>query len=527
MSNRLKAKLRKIEKMGKSELLGVIDVGASAIRLVIAEKKEKKDYIILESLSQPNRLGTDTFLDGKISAESAWATVKILKKFKRALKDYKVTQFRLVATSAVREAANRDYFIDYIYQNTGLKIQVIEGEEECQFIFLSIRNKMLDANIDISEPSLLLDLGTGTARIIFIKDGKMLFTQSLKLGSLRLREILQDIDVQSSEFHKVLRAFIQADIELIRKVSPFPKISRFIVTGVAMGDILQVLEPDLLQKNVTKVETNWFYNILDSFKSTSQEQFIEKFNVSVDKADVLVPTIIIYRHFIEIFNPDEIVIPKSSLAEGVILNEFAPLENFDEHIIASAIEYAKKFGCEESHAQHVMLLCESIFTQTRSLHGLDKSYLIILKAAALLHDIGHYVNDQAHHKHTQYLIYASSIIGLTTSQLAQIAVIARNHRRYDVSIPLWQFPELASADKNVLTKLIAILRIANALDRSHTRRVSSLKIKLDKDHHQVIFKVRINKSIPLEKWAFKHNMELFSKIFYVDCILREERILNE
>jgi len=512
--------------MKKSKLFGVIDVGASAIRMVIAEKDDKKVFKPLESLTQSIRLGTDTFLNGTISAESAWATVKILKKFKRILKDYNASQFRLVATSAVREAKNREYFLDYIYQNTGLQIQTIESTEECEFIFSSMRSEMLEANIDLAAPSLLLDLGTGTARIILIKDQKMLFTQSLKLGSLRLREILHDIDVQSFEFHKVLQAFIKADIDLLRNVLPFSKITQFIATGGVIDDIFRFLKPDFFREKVTKVDTRWFYQILDQYKSVSQEQFVERFNVSSDKADVLVPTIIVYRYFIEIFNPESVIVAHSSLAEGVILNEFSAPEYFDAHIIVSAIEYGKKFGCEEVHAQQVMSLCESIFTQTSSLHGLDESSLLILKVAALLHDIGHYVNDQGHHKHTQYLIAASSIIGLTTDKLAQIAAVARNHRRYAVHFDPWQFRDITEDEKIQLKKLISILRIANALDRSHEKSVKALKIKINKDKHQVTFKVRTTKNIPLEKWAFKHNTQLFSELFYVDCLLSEERIFE-
>lgn len=509
--------------MKKKNLFGVIDVGASAIRLVIAEKCEANSYRLLESLSQSNRLGTDTFLGGTISADSALATVKILKNYKRILKDYNVIQFRLVATSAVREAKNRDFFIDYIYQNTGLQIQTIESEEECKFIFLSSQNKMREAKIDMVAPSLLLDLGTGTARIISIKNQKMLSTQSLKLGSLRLREILQDIDVQSFEFHKVLHAFIKADIDLLRKFSPFPKITRLIIAGGMMDDILRVLKPDLIRNTVTSVETSWFFQILDEFKSVSQERFVEKFNVSHDKADVLVPTIIVYRYFIEIFNPDEVVIPNSSLAEGVILNEFSPIDYIDAHILASAIEFGKKFGCEESHAQQVMQLCESIFKQTKALHGLDERYLLILKLAALLHDIGHYVNDQAHHKHSQYLIAASSIIGLTKHQLAQVAIVARNHRRYAIHFSPSQLPEFTSEEKIQLSKLIAIIRIANALDRTHSNSVSALKIKIRKEKRLVTFKAQINRNIPLERWAFKYNKKLFSKLFYTECLLQAER----
>lgn len=509
--------------MKKSNLFAVIDLGASAIRMVIAEQKEKKPYVVIESLTQSIRLGVDTFLTGLISQDSTIACTKTLKKFRRILADYQVKECRVVATSAVIEARNREYFLDYVYRNTGFRIEAIESQETCKMIYLSVLNEMARANETLAPNSLLVDLGTGNARTVFIKDGKIIWIQSLKLGSLRLREILHDIDVQSFEFHKVLQAFIQADIDLMKKLTPLPKIEHFVATGSMIGDILRYLVPQFADKTFLKVGADWFLKIFTKYKNVTIEQFIEEKKVPLEKADMILPAIIVYWYFASIFKAECIIVTESSLAEGVIHNRVNPIPDFNEHILASARSIYAKFAGDASHAEKVTEIATQIFKQTRPLHKLPYSYLLILQVASLLHDIGHFVDDRKHHQHSEYLIMASPITGLTERQRAYIAVVARNHRHYDVKLEPGRQIEFSNMERTNLTKLIAILRIANVLDKSHTASLEKIKIKYKKDKQQVNFKIFTNESVPLEKWAFMHSKQLFKDIFFVDCILTESR----
>jgi len=512
--------------MKEIQLFAVIDLGASAIRMVIAEQKQKKPYTIIESLSQSIRLGVDTFLHSYISPESAVATVRILKKFKRILNDYQVNDIRVVATSAVNEARNRGLFLDYVFRNTGFHIEAIESQETCKMIFLSICNELARAKEELAPNTLLVDLGTGNARTVFIKDGKMVWVQSLKLGSLRLREILSDIDVQSFEFHKVLQAFVKADIDLMKKLRPFPQIDLFIATGSVIGDMMRYLTPQLAHRTFHKVSTDWFFQIFDKYKNVTIEQFVEDLQIPLETADILLPAIIVYWYYAKTFNPENVIITESSLAEGVVVNKFQPIENFEEHILASARSLVNKFESDEFHANNVLEIATKIFEQTRTLHKLNNDYLLILKVAALLHDVGHFINDRQHHKHSQYLITGSPITGLTERQRTLVALVARNHRHYPLNLESVRSFESSNKEKTSLTKLVAILRIANALDKSHLGCVRDLKLKYKKDRQQLIFKVTTSTNLSLEKWAFMHSTDLFSKVFFVDCTLVEKRELQ-
>lgn len=512
--------------MKKHNHFAAIDIGTSAIRMVIAERDEKKGFRIIESLTQSIRLGVDTFLTNDISQESALATVKIFKKFKRILRDYQISEARIVATSAVSEAQNRAYFQDYVFRQTGFKIEIIESQENCELIFLSVLNELQKAQEKLAPNALIVDLGTGNARCLFIKDSKIIWIQTLKLGSLRLREILHDIDVQSFEFYKVLQAFIHADIAFLKKLMPMDSISQFVVTGSIIGDLIQYLVPQFADQTSIKVSPNWFVQLYEKYKNATIEQFIEQFNIPTEVADILLPAIIVYWDFATTFKSECIIVPNSSLAEGVLIDYYNPLPDFDEHILASARTFAGQFKADEKHSEKVLELSEQIFKQTQSLHKLSKEAFRYLRIAALVHDVGHYIADQNHHIHSQYLVTMSPITGITERERMLIALIARNHRHLEIVLePIKKF-SLTRKEQMLIQKLASILRIANALDKSHAGSVKSIEIKIKPEKNQVIFKIKTKTSAPLERWAFNKCKALFAELFYVEAVLMAERDLG-
>jgi exopolyphosphatase/guanosine-5'-triphosphate,3'-diphosphate pyrophosphatase len=214
------------------------------------------------------------------------------------------------------------------------------------------------------------------------------------------------------------------------------------------------------------------------------------------------------------------------MTEGVLIDYYKPLPDFDEHILASARTLVSQFKADEKHAEKVLELSEQIFKQTHSLHKLSKESFRHLRVAALVHDVGHYIADQNHHIHSQYLVTMSPITGLTERERMLIALIARNHRPLEVALePVKKFSLTRKEQLSVL-KLISILRIANALDKSHADSVKSIEIKIKPEKNQVVFKIKTIPGVPLERWAFANCKNLFSELFYTETLLIVERDLG-
>lgn len=508
----------------KSNLIfAVIDIGANAIRLEIIESKNDTEYTVLESLRQPVRLGKDTFLTNSITAESAHTALKILKNFRKKIREYGSVPTRIVATSAVSDANNRLSFVDFIRQNCGFDIEILENQQVSQLL---VRAILADIKPILPNPDsnmLIVDLGSGNVQVAFLKNQNILLNRTLKIGGLRLKQILHNVEVESAEFYKTLRAFIHNNIDLLKTTLPTENVDYFIASGSLMTDILSLLETTEKIQPPCAIELSVFNKLFERFKNATVDQVVSQFNIPLESADILLPTLTVYGYFLKIIQPQTIIFSTASLTEGVILDHFSTTTSTRDQVIAAAKTYGQKFNYDHLHAGQVARLAESIFIQTRKLLGLNKSDLVILLIASYLHDIGRYVNDRDHHKHSEYLIAAASLPSISGIRLAKAALIARNHRHFAIKLNPKLVASLTNTDIIKLEKLTAILRLANALDRSHSQVISDVTVTHKKAQNRLNFKINARGNVALEKWAFNYARELFQNITYMECALVQER----
>ena len=173
-----------------TKTVAAIDVGANSLRMVIAEVLPDGRIEVLERLQRAVRLGQDTFRRGRLGAASMRAAVAILRDYQRVLKLYRVERVRAVATSAAREASNADTFLDRIYIATGLKVEVIGTPEESRLTVSAVRQAVGDALGVSHGKALIADVGGGSTLLTLLEDGEIVTSQSLRLGSIRLQEML-------------------------------------------------------------------------------------------------------------------------------------------------------------------------------------------------------------------------------------------------------------------------------------------------------------------------------------------------
>jgi hypothetical protein len=170
--------------------VAVIDIGASAIRLLVAEAAEGRDVLVLEDLSRGVLLGKDTFTNGRLGAASIEATLKSLEGFRRVIEGYGVVHYRAVATSAVREALNRDTFLDRVRLRTGIDVEVIDGSEENRLTYVAVRECLRGHEALTSADALLVEVGGGSADISYLHNGEPIRSGTYPLGSIRMRQSL-------------------------------------------------------------------------------------------------------------------------------------------------------------------------------------------------------------------------------------------------------------------------------------------------------------------------------------------------
>jgi exopolyphosphatase/guanosine-5'-triphosphate,3'-diphosphate pyrophosphatase len=252
-------------------------------------------------------------------------------------------------------------------------------------------------------------------------------------------------------------------------------------------------------------------------------QISEKFDLPIEHSDLLLSSTYVYLSFLELSKADAIIFSDISFTE-CILNSMAGINKSSfiaKQMWKSAINIGDKYHFDRKHALHVAKTAVKIFDELKSIHNLSIKHRFILKLAALWHDIGIFIQNSEHHKHSYYLISNIEMPGLSNSDIQLIATIARYHRR---SMPKKYHPEyisLKDRDRVVVSKLASILRIADALDRGHSQIAENLKIETLEN--EIILNVSFKKSGWLEKMHFQSKRNLFDRVFGINIELIESK----
>ena len=456
-------------------------MGASAIRLVVAEIAPNGSIRTIEEASKGLLLGRDTFSSGAIRSQTVDAALAALENFRGVIDGYGVQRLRAVATSAVREARNGDVFLDRIQGRTGIAFEIINEAEESRLVFLAVRRTLGRSPALRGAWTLLTEVGGGSTSLTLLRKGQPNRSQVYALGAVRIRQQLnlrrQTHDVQLA----LLKRSIANVIDEIRGEIPLSRVTNMVLIG---GDVRfaasQILESES-GDGVRTVTRDAFVAFCDSVERLDEEQLIDRFRLPAVEAETLVPALLVYRTMLLETTARRVVISDASLRTGVLLDLAEPggrlsAEDFERQVLTSAEAVGHRYRFDRAHGRHVAMLSMRLFDQCQEEHGLSGRERLLLQVAALLHDIGIYVSLRAHHRHSQYLLASLQIFGLSDDETAIVSNIARYHRRGTPQNSHLPYAALDRHDRVIVNKLAAILRLANALDAEHLQKVRNLRI---------------------------------------------------
>lgn len=494
--------------------LSAIDVGSNAIRLSIGRVDNDQKITIIDNLREAVRIGRDVFTKRVISDDVMEQASEAFRRFKDTIERNGVTQTRAVATSALREAMNRDTFIDRIAQVSGIDIAVIGAEEEARLIHLAVGEKINLKN----KTAMLIDIGGGSTEITFTVDGSIVSTESFRLGSVRLLQMLEEKKYGEKKFNALVREYVDATQRRLKREINGKKFDLCIGTGGNI-DALAALRKDLLLKDRNSaISASELDAIVKKLLSLTFEERVQQLRLRPDRADVIVPASIILQEILKVAGIDEIEIPKVGLKDGIIIDMGIELYGERKHanrdqVLMSAIQIGRKYFFDEQHGTSVARYAVQLFDQTKNLHNLTLEHRLLLEVAALLHNVGSYISMTAHHKHTQYLLTATPVIGLSRTQMDVVANVARYHRKSFPKMQHEPYRLLSSKDRVLVSKLTAILRIADAMDNQHASKVKSFSAEHKKP--KLIIRLEGDGDLLLEKWALIRKSEMFEDVFSV------------
>lgn len=509
------------------EIVAAIDVGSHAMRMKIGELKNNGEFREIENFRRSAALGHDTFTNSKVSFESVDKVCNILKNFKNIMNDYGITIYKAMATSAIREASNKEYIVDQIKLKTELDITVIDNQEEQYLTHKAVKYKLDNYDQMTKEGAVIVVIGAGSIQITMYKDGKLLTSQNVKMGALRIKEVLGTLENETLKYQKILDEYITVNFEGLEFFKSSVKFKHFIAVGGEISVIKTIIgakSPEVVnQEFILKSEFNELLSII-SCKST--DELINEYSIKRERADIILPSMMLFKKFLDNTNAETIVIPNISLTDGIIREIYEDINGLNkkdkalEDVIANARALAQKFEYNKVHTENVENNALLLFDKLKKLHGLENER-ILLRIAAVLHDIGKFISLDMHYDHSYELIRALSIFGLSKEQMELIANISKYHTMEVPKKMDPNFMQLSEKDRVLVAKLVAILRIADALDRSHMQKINIQMVKL-KDK-ELIIRAQSNENTILEEWTFKQKSVFFQEVFGITPILKIKR----
>jgi exopolyphosphatase/guanosine-5'-triphosphate,3'-diphosphate pyrophosphatase len=505
--------------------VAVVDIGASQFRLVVAELAPGRPPRILEEASRGVLLGKDTFSQGRLGAATIEAALRALEGFRRIMDGYGVQRYRAVATSAVREAANMESFLDRVRLRTGIEVEPIGGAEENRLTYMAVRETLRGHEALTEGDALLLEVGGGSADISFLRKGEPVISGTYALGSIRMRQSLATWRGTHERRVRLLRRHIHNVVGDIAQELPLKEARHFIALG---GDV-RFVAARLLGENGSAsgaqvVPRDAFLAFCDEVAANDVDQISESYHLLPAEAETLVPALLAYRELLVETPAAALTIPRASLRLGLLLDlaggEAGPaMEDLRRQVLASAAALGEKYRYDAAHAGNVAHLAVRLFDELRRDHGLSDRERLLLEVAALLHDVGIFLNLRGHHKHTQYVLSVAEIFGLSRDDMAVVSNVARYHRRGLPQKSHLPYMALDRAQRVEVNKLAAILRVANALDADHLQKVQDVRVVRESDGW--VLEVEGAGDLTMERLAGAARADLFVEVFGQRISFRE------
>lgn len=500
----------------KSRIAGVIDIGSGSIRLVIGQKSGKT-VSILEMLENVVQLGKDTFDSGKITQSTINETINILLKYKNVLESYEVDNIRVIATTAVREAENRDVFVDTLKLKTGFSIEVFPVGDTVFYIDSYLYYNLQDRYPVHDKNLLIAEMGAGTLDISVMTNGFMVMSIGLPLGLLKLKQLASSLSGTQEETQTGILDYIETELVSISRYMPDIHIDDIIIIDENFTSYLEYILPDTRwEKTFFAFSRDNAEILFDKILHVTPDELVRDFSMPRNLAEEADMTALILDGFFSHFKKEKIYIIETSLHYALLMNilfgyGLPKRRNIIEHLMSFVETLGSRFTIDKKHAHHVSFLAKILFNALRKQMGLAKKFLSYLLIAAFLHDIGKFISNRAHHKHSLYIINTLNLFRMSDQEISIIGNIARYHRKSSPVSRHAQYQYLNPNHQILVQKLSAILRIADALDRSHKQKIKKIEVS-DQDNSLIRITAFCEDPVPLEKMAFERKKEQFEDI---------------
>jgi exopolyphosphatase/guanosine-5'-triphosphate,3'-diphosphate pyrophosphatase len=526
--------------------LGAIDVGTNSIRLIVTEARPDGSYRLLDDEKEVGRLGRGFARTGRLSQKAMDSAAVVIARMKGIAEGYGVQQLRVVGTAAVREASNRAEFLMLLRDKAGVALEVISADEEARLAHLSVTHAF-----DLRRlAAAVVDIGGGSTEIVLSSGGIVEQVHTTPLGAVRLTEQFEGVADGAQRPFDDMREHMRRVLK--ERVSKPPFLPHLVIgTGgtfttlaavaMARGHTLQDDANDPADHDADaaiagsvrgyELQRSVVNHILNWLRSMSPKARARLPGMSAERTEIIVAGVAIVDAVMQRLKANTLRVHDRGIRDGLILSMIHDIYPHAGAVagkppdrMESVRAFAERCNYEKAHSDHVAALALQAFDQIaaqlartgqsiggESVGAGGATARELLEAAGILHDVGYYINYEKHHKHSYHLIVHSDLPGFTHREIEIIASVARYHRRAGPKPKHSNFAKLSAADQQLVTRLSAILRIVDGLDRAHAQNVKKVRVELRKGTAWFIVDAAQEPAVDI--WGAARKSALFLKVF--------------
>jgi exopolyphosphatase / guanosine-5'-triphosphate,3'-diphosphate pyrophosphatase len=503
-----------------------IDIGSNSVRMLASEVTAGAAARELASDREVTRIGASVFRTGRVADDAMEFVCQVLRRMVEAYKRLDVVGVRAVATSAIRDASNQDEFVARASDAVGEPVEIISGAEEARLIHLGVQARWPHPE----ETILIVDVGGGSVEFIVAQNGDMKEGISRPLGAVRLSEVFLKSDPPTAVELNRLEKFIDDKFEPAkRKIQEF-EFDRVICTSATAAAIVSAVHdiPRARREEADRLRANTG-EIRKLFVQLARTPLLERKKMSgigPRRAEIIVAGTAVFLRTLESLKLPALHYCTAGVRDGIIADLAARgVGRERSRLTKSQLRLmegmCRKYNVDLKHAGHVATMAGDFFEALQSLHALSPATGKLLEAGAFLHNVGHFISDTGHHKHSAYIVSNSDMPGYTDRERHIVSLLCRYHRKSMPTSRHELYRELPAEEKRVIQMLTPLLRLAVALDAGRAQKVHAVETQVTANAVNV--GVRGDGDFDLEMWAAERAADWFREIYSVPMNVSKAR----
>jgi exopolyphosphatase/guanosine-5'-triphosphate,3'-diphosphate pyrophosphatase len=505
-----------------------VDIGSNSCRLKIASVQMHRLKTLFED-REVTRLGESVFQTGVISPEAMAATIRALKRFHKAVQMHVADKVRVVATSAMRDARNAAAFTEWVKSATGWDVEVISGLEEGRLIHLGVVTHEVGAR----GRCLLIDLGGGSCEVTVSDGGRIKSMVSMPLGAVRLQEEFLQTDPPAKEDVARLKQFIERELRRGQRKLGMPRVGLVVATSGTAAALAEAsghvrkgrsAKKTLAKKRLDRVgtltaDTPDVRKLADRLAKMNDADRAAVPGIGPRRSEIIVGGALVYASLMERMGLKGFRYSPLGLRDGMLAQMLAEVDlrtsvhqKIESERWAGVLEVCRRYSIELRNVEPVREHVVQLFNSLSAVHELPEEYRLWLEAAAMMQDVGKFMNHQGHYRHTQYIIANSEIFGFSPEQRAIVSALARylgKTRPEPMDRPMRSIP----MEEHVhVTRAVVLLRLAVALNQD--RASAAIQMRPHVYPKRVLLELVPGRGgAELEAWSLKKEAAYFREVF--------------